>query len=124
AVAVKGGDAIDEQNPSFYCTAYSPTTCVLPNEPGLVFWKQGLAHAKHKYADPNRDKFFHYVLFGHSLVVVDQSGQPSASTNSGRADLLGRDVAVTLGKWKTRTKIVEAGTLMHELGHNLGLYHG
>jgi hypothetical protein len=89
-----------------------------------VFWKQGLAHVKKNYEDPNRDKLFHYVLFGHSLVVINPDGSASASSNSGRADLLGRDVVVTLGKWKTRTKIAEAGTLLHELGHNFGLYHG
>src|SRR6185369_4845280 len=58
AIAVKGGDAIDET--SFYCTGGLPA-CVVPNEFGLVFWKQGLAEVKHKYADPNRNLLFHYV---------------------------------------------------------------
>jgi len=53
------------------------------------------------------------------------------SSISGYSDLGGADSAVTLGKWAPNesqpqnTKAnVQAGTLMHELGHTIGLAHG
>jgi hypothetical protein len=127
---------------------------LFPNQPGLVFWKGGLAHIKQAhvpinpsnpafsasnlsakvYSTPARDFIFHYMFFGHAMALkaLDQNGSeipgPSggflASTVSGRGDLLGRDLVVTIGNWSTRTKVNEAGTGLHELGHNLGLYHG
>lgn len=53
--------------------------------------------------------------------------------SSGRAEIYGNDVIVTLGDWGLNTKTTDAayqlvnfqaGTIMHELGHNLGLRHG
>lgn len=67
---------------------------------------------------------FHYAVFAHSFVVC--------RTCSGIADLPGNDLLVTLGNWSrvssgaalgTRIRY-EAGTLMHEFGHNLKLQHG
>jgi hypothetical protein len=53
------------------------------------------------------------------------------SSISGYSDLGGADSAVTLGKWETdpnqdmsKKPNVQAGTLMHEIGHTLGLTHG
>ena len=53
------------------------------------------------------------------------------SSISGYSDLGGADSAVTLGKWAPNTDQpqntkanVQAGTLMHELGHSVGLAHG
>jgi alpha-tubulin suppressor-like RCC1 family protein len=55
----------------------------------------------------------------------------NVSSISGYSDLGGADSAVTLGKWAPNpnqpqnTKAnVQAGTLMHELGHTIGLAHG
>lgn len=64
---------------------------------------------------------YHYVVFGHSL----------GASNSGRGETPGNDFVVTLGG-KTQAQLDaggglndwESGTLMHELGHNLGLRHG
>ncbi len=52
-----------------------------------------------------------------------------ASTVSGYSDIGGADLAVTFGKWplivgSVQELFTEAGTLMHEFGHNLGLFHG
>jgi hypothetical protein len=52
------------------------------------------------------------------------SGQ--ATTGSGFSDLGGKGTLVTLGSWPLayQTASAKAGTLMHELGHTLGLLHG
>ncbi|MFI6298800.1 PKD domain-containing protein [Nonomuraea sp. NPDC050790] len=69
-------------------------------------------------------KVYHYVLFGH---------ERDGDTSSGRAEIHGNDVIVTLGgaPWgvdasghHVGTVREQAGTLMHEFGHNLGLRHG
>jgi hypothetical protein len=81
-----------------------------------------------------RRRVFHYVIFGH--------GQPG-TTSSGVSELPGNDTLVTLGDWQAPAidplavncltgetrhtcgeRNAEAGTLMHELGHSLGLRHG
>jgi len=53
----------------------------------------------------------------------------TTDTTSGYSDVGGGDAAVTLGKWQmpqTQTQLVneQAGTVMHELGHDLSLTHG
>jgi len=59
---------------------------------------------------------FHYVLFAHNV----QGG------GSGYAEAPGNDVIISLGNFDNfvGTPDQQAGTLMHELGHNLGLLHG
>lgn len=65
---------------------------------------------------------YHYVLYANELAANNGV--------SGRAELPGNDLTITLGSWRTSggsgppTRRNEAGTLMHELGHNLGLQHG
>lgn len=66
---------------------------------------------------------FRYGIFGHSL------SDPSGAT--GDAELGGDDFTVALGNLSAQTvqslggqRAVEAGTLLHELGHTLGLHHG
>jgi streptogramin lyase len=63
---------------------------------------------------------FHYALFAHS--VYGNSGL------SGCAELPGNDFVVTLGGWLQQESNgnldQQAATFMHELGHNLGLWHG
>ena len=59
------------------------------------------------------------------LRVAQQPGR-AARRNSGIADASGGDLMVTLGLWdqQTGTPFVQGSTLLHELGHNLGLRHG
>jgi len=68
---------------------------------------------------------FHYAIFAHN-----QSG---TSTSSGCAEVAGNDILVTLGSYAGTvtghtggigSTDQQAGTFMHELGHNLNLRHG
>jgi len=68
---------------------------------------------------------FRYMVFGHNLVGVG---------NSGCSEIPGDDSAITLAGfgptdptdpyYQRGTTDEQAGTVMHELGHNLGLRHG
>lgn len=85
-------------------------------------------------ADPNSANLlaakrmaFHYAVFAHDQPPPNQG-------SSGVAQLPGMDSLVTLGAphWaidpatnhSAGTRSQQAGTFMHELGHNLGLGHG
>lgn len=63
----------------------------------------------------NRNGYFHYVLLPHRYNVT--------STSSGQAELPGDDAIVSLYCAADFDDFV-ADTIMHELGHNLGLRHG
>jgi hypothetical protein len=68
----------------------------------------------------------HYVRFAHALGVASLENPLVARQSSGIADSSGGDVMVTLGFWdqETGTPFMQGSTLLHELGHNLGLRHG
>ena len=63
-------------------------------------------------------QFFHYAIYGHSQSVLPGS--------SGSSELPGNDMLITLGAFTGGVGSIDqqSGTFMHELGHNLGLYHG
>ena len=63
----------------------------------------------------SRNGYFHYVLLPHRY--------DSTSPSSGVAEINGDDFIVSLQCSVTNTATV-ANTIMHELGHNLGLRHG
>jgi hypothetical protein len=90
----------------------------------------------------NRKDIFHYALFAHALAgPYNAQGQPvnpftlqpanAPLSYSGIAHRPGGGFMVTLGLWRSDIPAndqvgsaqVQAGTLMHELGHNLGLGH-
>ncbi len=77
-------------------------------------------------ANPAREPIFHYVLFGHDMGPdpCQKNGYHSGVSNSSSGS--GSDFLVTLGHWTNSigTPGEQAGTFMHELGHNLGLGHG
>jgi hypothetical protein len=70
-----------------------------------------------------KKKIYHYDLWVHNQV---------GTTASGIAEILGNDFMVSLGSFdfdftqlhNVGSRAQQAGTLMHELGHNLGLRHG
>ncbi|MGR8933725.1 MAG: hypothetical protein ACU837_04955 [Gammaproteobacteria bacterium] len=68
--------------------------------------------------DPAREPIFHYALFAHR---IDDAGTSGMSRGIPESDLV-----VSLGAWTHQVGSVEeqTGTLMHLLGHNLGLRHG
>jgi hypothetical protein len=68
--------------------------------------------------DDKRSAIFHYCLFAH-----DYEGTTSSGISR---DIPASDFIVSLGSWDygTGTMKQQAGTFMHELGHNLGLKHG
>lgn len=77
--------------------------------------------------DVRRYPLFHFMLFAYSQLSSGGTGA------SGRAESLGNDALITLGNWGLKTDTVaatnmlvnfQAATVMHELGHNLGLRHG
>ena len=73
---------------------------------------------KNKYYHSRRNDIFHYALFANRY---------NSGSSSGRSrGIPGHDFLVTLGNWSTPggTMQQQAGTLMHEFGHNLGLRHG
>jgi hypothetical protein len=69
---------------------------------------------------------FHYMLFAHNQVGQSPG---TSSTASGCSEVPGPDSVITLGSF-AQTSVTfgttdqQAGTVMHELGHNLGLRHG
>ncbi len=73
---------------------------------------------KAKFFDPARAPYFHYSLWVHDLAP--------GSTVSGIGELGGANFIVSQGEWTNHTGTVDeqAGTFMHELGHNIGLDHG
>lgn len=84
--------------------------------------------------DVRRRAAFHYVVFGNSQEPDGSSG------SSGIAEPSGNDFVVTIGNMSdqggttyypadTEAELyrlinIQASTLMHEFGHNLGLWHG
>lgn len=83
----------------------------------LPFSGSGFYTTKADNFDTARSGYFHYCVFGHTY---------ESSGSSGVAELYGDDLMVTMGYFinQTGSATDQAGTLMHELGHNLGLNHG
>ena len=82
---------------------------------------------KDAYFDSRRLQFFHYMIMANSQNFDGSSG------SSGLAEIASNDILITLGNWglnsdntaaTNRLINFQAGTIMHELGHNLGLLHG
>ena len=110
----------------------------------------GPAYPCRRRFDLNRQGIFHYMLYAHARGVpksmlpclvagqpapADTTGGCSQAANpeyyvpksvSGVAELPGRYSMVTLGLWDdfVGTMEMQANTTLHELGHNLDLWHG
>jgi alpha-tubulin suppressor-like RCC1 family protein len=74
-----------------------------------------------RHFDPRRARIFHYAIFAHDL----GGGIPLRTSGVSR-DIGASDFVVSLGGSTSGigTTPEQAGTFMHELGHNLGLRHG
>ena len=143
AAYAQGGNVVQES--SVLCLAsnnnnipceFTPQT----QEYSVLGWKIGFTAIRDGASDlglpqlfaRNRLSIFHYSLFGHGIAATTPLSAPAAGSISGVGDLPGGDFMVTLGLWRSDTPSVDqvgtlldqAGTLGHELGHNLGLGHG
>jgi hypothetical protein len=71
----------------------------------------------------NRHNYFHYVLMAHQY-----DNQQGSTSSSGSATTPGYQVMVTLACWAADTSGTGTAyirnSIVHELGHNLGLQHG
>jgi len=79
---------------------------------------------KYKYMDLKRLPVFHYILM---------ADQDIAQASWGLGEVLGNDISITMGSSGLNSTStfdlnqlinLQASTLFHELGHNLGLLHG
>ena len=91
-------------------------------ERGTANWANAGKTLKH-YA-------YHYGLSVNFYSKTNGLTCPSGGLSSGVGEVLGNDFVISLGcGWGTfdtsaRSIDQQAGTIMHELGHNLGLHHG
>jgi len=86
---------------------------------GSYTWSGVDATKAMHFGPAKRNAVFHYALFAN-----DYAG---AKTSSGLSrGIPASDFIVTLGLWGTPggTLMQQAGTFIHEFGHNLGLHHG
>ncbi len=144
----KGGNVVQES--SVLCIAGSTTCNFWPQSEqySVLGWKAGFGSIKDgdtAFPSPpgpvgglqplfplNRKDSVHYALFAHAIAASTPLSAPEAGSISGVGDLPGGDFMVTLGLWRSDnpavdqigTVLQEAGTIMHELGHNLDLHHG
>ena len=101
------------------------------NIPNLCFApRAGVGNFDTVKADPanfgpnNPRRFaFHYAMFTH--LQTNDTSNPF-QTSSGCAELPGNDLQISMGGFtgNVGTLQQQAGTLMHEFGHNLNLGHG
>ena len=81
---------------------------------GGVFNAEYIQHKAANF-DPMRDGYFYYVMLPHRY-------GNSTNGSSGQAAISGDVMIVSLYCARSETNV--ANTIMHELGHNLGLLHG
>ena len=100
---------------------------VIPSQTYVLKDKANFYDYKARYMDLRRRPIFHYLLMANSIRDNGLAGP------SGLAEMNGNDLIVSLGKWNLNSSSLEsknmlinfqASTIMHELGHNLGLRHG
>jgi len=137
----QGGEILEESG-AFLCPNAAVTntsSCVFNVPYSVLSWKTGLHSVKNgnlanhlpAHFALNRKDAFHYVFFGHALGIVNPATPKRPKSTSGAADRPGGDVLITMGLWRsdspaddqTGSALQQAGTLMHELGHNLNLSH-
>jgi hypothetical protein len=105
------------------CVTFDQTTCSsnTSDKRSIYDWKE-------ENMDLRRRSIFHYLLMANSQ-KVDGAGFGS----SGLAEFNGNDLIVTIGSYYSAPSNTaqfnyitnfQALTIMHELGHNLGLKHG
>ncbi len=81
-------------------------------------WASAFDVIKMAHFASEREHIFHYLIFAHDIDALGTSGISRG--------IPGRDFVVSLGHWTNQVGTVQeqAGTFMHELGHNINLHHG
>jgi len=78
------------------------------------------ANHRARHFASNRQGYFHYALMSHRYTYRD--GDTVYDDSSGQAQIRGGDLIVSLYCYGSEDNV--AGTIAHELGHNLALLHG
>jgi MBG domain-containing protein/YDG domain-containing protein/galactose oxidase-like protein len=140
-ILAQGGSDLDESSlvcqPALGHCDYSVPYPVLSFKFGLASVRDGNSYLNiPRHLATDRKDTHHYALFAHALAgPYGPNGQPldtNPKSTSGIGDRPGSDLLITLGLWRSDvpafdqagSTLVQAGTLMHELGHNLNLSHG
>ncbi len=87
----------------------------LPGEPVFITFDTDFYAIKAEHFADNRRGYFHYAIFANRFNSADNG-------SSGYAELNGDDLIITMVNFNSTGNM--ANTLVHELGHNLGLNHG
>ena len=87
----------------------------LPGSPIFIQFDSDFNAYKADHFDPRRKGYYHYAIFANRYNADDNS-------SSGIAEIHGDDFMVTMVDYNSTNNM--ANTIMHELGHNIGLRHG
>jgi hypothetical protein len=96
---------------------------LVPGESGSGFnWGAAFDGYRASLLPPERARIFHFALY---IGYFDEEKHSGLSRRNSGAGFAGRDLMLAYDAFNgSPTRIEEAGTFMHELGHNLGLTHG
>lgn len=87
----------------------------LPGAPVFILFPEDFRVYKQAFFDPRRLGYFHYAVFANRY-------NSATNRSSGVAEIVGDDFMVTMVDYLSSYN--QSQTIMHELGHNLGLRHG
>ncbi|MFP2929875.1 hypothetical protein ACLESO_32715 [Pyxidicoccus sp. 3LG] len=93
---------------------WSEVVCFGSCSGGVDFYS--LKQTSFSQGNPERRPYFHYVMWANKHTS-------STTCSSGKAELLGNDVIISMGCWTSPSAQEQRGTFIHELGHNLALDH-
>jgi len=95
---------------------------------------------KERYFDCKQQQAYHYAIFAHrhscdspvdcNQAICTTAGHRPEFNETGESETPGNDLIISMGGFRDRFPLTDmpligqAGTFMHELGHNLGLRHG